>query len=152
MATTPEFFLGIDAKLYYSATLGAALSTFTLTLDRVQDVTLKISTSDADITTRSNSGWKATAPTLKEAEVSFGLVAGGATANAGFIALRTAWLANAAIGLAVLSGAKAATGVEGLVGDWVITEMARDETLTEAIKYNITAKLTAFKAWAIDGA
>jgi hypothetical protein len=54
--------------------------------------------------------------------------------------------------MAILSGAKAGTGVEGLVGDWAITEMSRDEQLTEAIKYNITAKLTTFKAWAIDGA
>jgi len=41
MATTPDFMLGIDAKLYYTATLGSALSTFTLTLDRVQDVSRK---------------------------------------------------------------------------------------------------------------
>ena len=150
MAVTPDFMLGIDAKLYYNATLGAALTTFTLTLDRVQDVSLKISTSDADITTRANSGWKATAPTLKEAEVSFGLVA--KAGDAGLIALRTAWLANTAIGLAVLTGAKAVVGAEGPVGDWSITEFSRDETLTEAIKYNITAKLTTFKAWAIDGA
>ena len=149
MATTPDFMLGIDAKLYYTATLGSALSAFTLTLDRVQDVSLKISTSDADITTRANSGWKAIAPTLKEAEVSFGLVA--KSGDAGLIALRTAWLANSAIGLAVLTGAKAVTGVEGPVGDWSITEFSRDETLTEAIKYNITAKLTTYKAWAIDG-
>ena len=75
MATTPDFMLGIDAKIYYTATPGSALSTFTLILDRIQDVSLKISTSDADITTRANSGWKATVPTLKEAEVSFGMVA-----------------------------------------------------------------------------
>ena len=150
MAVTPDFMLGIDAKIYYTATPGSALSTFTLILDRVQDVSLKITTSDADITTRANSGWKATAPTLKEAEVSFGMVA--KPGDAGYTALRTAWLANSVIGLAVLTGAKAATGVEGPVGDWSITEFSRDETLTEAIKYNITAKLSTFKAWAIDGA
>ena len=50
------------------------------------------------------------------------------------------------------TGAKAAVGAEGPVGDWSITEFSRDETLTEASKYNIPAKLATFKAWAIDGA
>ena len=150
MATTPDFMLGIDGKIYYHATAGTALATMTLLLSNAQDVSLKLSAGEADITTRANSGWKATAPTLKEAEVSFGYMYKGG--EAGAIALRTAFLANTAIAMAVLTGAKAGTGVEGPVGDWCITEMSRDESLAEAIKYNVTAKLTKYLAWAIDGA
>ena len=133
MATTPEFFLGINAKIYYHQTPSTALASLTATLDRVQDVSLKITTGDADISSRANSGWKGIAPTLKEAEVSFGLVAGGATAKAGYEALRAEWLANTEFTMAILTGALAADGVEGLVGNWMITEFSRDESLTEAI-------------------
>ena len=71
--------LGMNAKMYYltgtRATWGAAdadgihggAAPSGLTeLGNVRDVTLNLEQGEADVTTRSNDGWRATEPTLKD--------------------------------------------------------------------------------------
>jgi hypothetical protein len=55
--------LGMNCKAYYG-TAEAELSSMT-ELTNVKDVTLNFQTGEADITTRANDGWKATAATLR---------------------------------------------------------------------------------------
>ncbi len=61
--------LGIDAKLYYNT--GTYETPTWVELTNVRDVTLSLERSEADVTTRANAGWRATAPTLKEATIEF---------------------------------------------------------------------------------
>lgn len=136
--------------LYYSATTGQALSAFTLILDGVSDVNVNVSTGEADVTTRANSGWKQSKATLKECEITFDMPLD--TANAGYIAVRSAFIGGTLIGLAALTGAKATAGNEGIVGDFTITGFSRAEPIGEAQKMSVTAKLYAFKEWAVTAA
>jgi len=68
MAT--EFVLGMNAKLYY----GAAGSSASTEMGNVKDVTLTLEAGEADVTTRANLGWRATAPTLRECTAEFEMV------------------------------------------------------------------------------
>ena len=68
MAT--EFALGMNAKLYYGAA-GASAAT---EMGNVKDVTLTLEAGEADVTTRANAGWRATAPTLRECTAEFEMV------------------------------------------------------------------------------
>ena len=139
----PDYKLGMNAKAYYGAE-GAALAILT-ELTNVKDLTLSLEKGEADVTTRANSGWRATAGTLKEASVEFGMV--WKPSDAGFQAIRNAFLNGTPVRLAILDGAKDAVGTEGLVGDFEITNFSREEPLEEAINVPVTAKLSNFDQW-----
>jgi hypothetical protein len=71
-----NFVLGMNCKLYFGDTQldGVAETAATMDwteLDNALDVNLNLSTGEADITTRANNGWKATAATLKDGSVEF---------------------------------------------------------------------------------
>ncbi len=128
----PNVILGMDAKLYY----GNAGSSATNEMTNVRDVTVSAEAGEADVTTRANSGWRATVATLKEASVEFEMV--WDTADAGFTAIKNAYLNNELIGFQVLDGA----GGQGLQADFMITAFSRSEALEEAITVSVTAKVT----------
>jgi hypothetical protein len=107
----------------------------------VRDVTVTLEAGEADETTRANDGWRATAPTLKECTVEFEMV--WKTTDAGFTAVKAAFLANETIALLVLSEADG----EGMDGDFSITNFTRNEALEEAITVSVTAKLATFREW-----
>ena len=136
--------LGMDAKAYYHATAGTALASLT-ELTNIKDLTLNLEAGEADVTTRANSGWKATGATLKEASVEFEMIA--LPSDAGFAAFRDAFLNGTLVALAVLDGESDAAGSEGLRGDFTITNFSRNEALEEAIKVSVTAKLSVFSEW-----
>jgi len=138
-----DFKLGMNAKAYYGAS-GTALASLTL-LTNVRDLTLNMEAGEADVTTRANSGWRATAPTLREATVEFEMV--WKPSDAGFIAIKDAYLANGTVALAILTDLRDAVGAEGPRGDWSITNFSRNEALEEAIKVSVTAKLETFSEW-----
>lgn len=126
------FKLGMNCKAYY----GAAGSTATNLMGNVKDVTLNLSTGESDVTTRANAGWRAMAATLKEGSVEFKMV--WDTADPGFIAIKDAWFAAAAIALKFLDG----PGGSGLDADFTITNFTRNEPLEEAVTVDVTAKPT----------
>jgi TP901-1 family phage major tail protein len=127
--------LGMEAKLLYKVGGQEGGGAWT-ELTNVKDVTLSLEAGEADVTTRANSGWRATVATLKEASVEFEMV--WDTTDAGFGAVKDAYLNNAPIGLQVLDGA---TG-QGLQADFMITSFSRSEPLEEAITVSVTAKVT----------
>jgi hypothetical protein len=127
--------LGMDARLNFKAG-GQAGAGAWVELTNVKDVTLSLETGEADVSTRANNGWRATVATLKDASVEFEMV--WDTADAGFTAIRTAFLTNAVIGFQVLDGDSG----QGLQADFMITAFSRSEPLEEAVSVSVTAKPT----------
>jgi len=140
-----EFLLGMNAKIYQSPSGGGgALATLT-EMANVKDVTLTLNAGEADVTTRANQGWRATAPTLRECTAEFEML--WKPGDAGFDAIKTAYLSIDTVRLAVLTGARDAAGTEGPVGDFSITNFSRSEPLEEGVTVSVTAKLAVFDQW-----
>lgn len=127
--------LGMEAQLLYKAGGQGGGGSWTA-LGNTRDVTLNLETGEADVTTRANNGWRATAATLKEASVEFEMV--WDTADAGFAAIKNAFFDGEPIGLQILDG----DGGQGLQADFSITNFSRSEALEEAITVSVTAKVT----------
>jgi len=140
-ATT--YVLGMNAKIYQGASDGE-ISTLT-EMSNVRDVTLTMESGEADITTRGNSGWRATAPTLKECTAEWEMI--WKPGDSGFDSIKTAFLTNGTIELAILDGDKAVATSQGPKGAFAITNFSRKEALEEAITVSVTAKLAQFDAW-----
>ncbi|AQT67948.1 Phage major tail protein 2 [Anaerohalosphaera lusitana] len=138
-----DFILGMNAKLY-QGDAGADVATMTEN-SNVKDVTLSLEAGEADISTRGNSGWRATAPTLRECNCEFEMV--WRPGDAQFDAIKTAFLSSGTVGMAVLTGDSTVTGSEGPAGDWSITNFSRNEPLEEAVTVSVTAKLAKFTEW-----
>lgn len=127
--------LGMEAKIFYKVGGQGGGGAWT-ELTNVRDVTLSLETGEADVTTRANAGWRAVVATLKEASVEFEMV--WDTADAGFTAIKNAYLTNAPIGFQVRDG----VGGQGLQADFMITQFSHSEPLEEAISVSVTAKVT----------
>ncbi|HYD00779.1 MAG TPA: phage tail tube protein [Phycisphaerales bacterium] len=127
--------LGMEAKLLFKSGGQAGAGAWTA-LSNAKDVTLNLEAGEADVTTRANNGWRATAATLKEASVEWEMVWN--TDDPAFKAIKDAFFSNAKIGLQVLDG----TGGQGLQADFSITNFSRNEPLEEAITVSVTAKVT----------
>ena len=138
-----DFLLGMNAKIYQGPT-GTDLATLT-EMSNVKDVTLSLEAGEADVTTRANQGWRATAPTLRECTAEFEML--WKPGDTGFDAVKTAFLTAGTIRLAVLTGARDASGVEGPLGDFSITNFSRNEPLEEGVTVSVTAKLAVFDQW-----
>ena len=134
-----EFLLGMNAKIYQGAA-GGALATLT-EMANVKDVTLTLEAGEADVTTRANAGWRATAPTLRECTAEFEMV--WDPTDAGFTAIKNAFLTAGMVALKILDK----TGGQGPDGDFAITSFSRNEALEEAITVSVTAKLAVFRNW-----
>jgi len=139
----------MDAKLYLASAVIAddnAIEDATWTEEtNVTDVTLNLSTGEADVTTRANNGWRATAATLKDGSIEFEMV--WDTDDVGFVALQTAWSTSAEIGVAAMDGDITTEGSEGLAGNFTVTDFTRSEPLEEAIKVKVTLKPSSFTEW-----
>lgn len=142
MSTT--FVLGMNAGLY-QGTAGATSPTGMTEVANVRDVTLSLEAGEADITTRGNSGWRATAPTLRECSVEFQMV--WKPSDGVFNAIKSAFLNSTLVSLAILDQKRDVTGAQGPIGDFAITNFSRNEALEEAIVADVTAKLSRFEAW-----
>jgi len=133
----PDFILGMNAKLYYGPAGGPATTEIT----NVRNLTLNLEAGEADVTTRANQGWRATAPTLRECTVEFEMV--WDPDDAGFTAIKNAFLNNSLIALKILDKQNG----QGPDGDFSITSFSRSEELEEAITVSVTAKLAVFRSW-----
>jgi len=140
------YVMGMNAKLYYGAA-AAALGAMT-ELSNVKDLTVTLDAGEADITTRANSGWRATAATLREATVTWDMVwASTGVGATGFAAIKTAYLAGTTLELAVLDGSSIVAGNQGLKGAFSFTSFSESQPLEEGITVSVTAKLTTFSEW-----
>ena len=137
-----EFILGMNAKIYF----GTAGSTAATELTNVKDVTMSLEAGEADVTTRANQGWRATAPTLRECTAEFEMQ--WKPSDAGFEAVKTAFLSAGTIALLILTEEDG----EGPDGDFSITGFSRSEPLEESITVSVTAKLAVFREWKVPAA
>ena len=148
-----DFKLGMNAKAYFENAATGIQNLDELT--NVKDLTLTMEAADTDITTRANSGWRATAQTLKEASAEFEMVY--KDVDTGFDALKDAFLNNTTLEMAFLTGARSTDGVtpivgsDGLYGEWSVTSFPINQPLEEAITVPVTVKLTLFLGWIEDG-
>jgi len=123
--------LGMDCVLYR----GTAGSTASTEMTNVQDVTLNLETDEADVTTRGNSGWRASVATLKNGTVEFTMI--WDTADTDFTAIQSAYFNKTAIALFV-----ADSNGEGLDADFTIINFTINQPLAEATTVSVTAKPT----------
>jgi hypothetical protein len=130
--------LGMEAKLYFKTGGQSGGGSWT-ELTNAKDVTLSLEAGEAFVTTRANNGWRATVATLKDATVEWEMV--WDTGDAGFTAIKNAFLGNDPIGLQILDAATGGAG-EGLQADFMITNFSRNEPLEEAITVSVSAKVT----------
>ena len=138
------FVLGMNAGLY-QGDAGETDPDMMTKVDNVRDVTLQMEAGSADITTRGNSGWRATAPTIRECTVEFQMI--WKPGDAVFDAIKTAFLSAGTVALAVLDQLATVSGAQGPLGDFSILNFTRNESLEEAIVADVTAKLAQFEEW-----
>ena len=138
------YVLGMNAGLYQGAA-GSTTPSSMSEVDNVRYVTLSMEAGEADITTRGNNGWRATAPTLRECTVEFQMV--WKPGDTVFEAIKNAFLTAGTVALAVLDQKVGITGAQGPLGDFSITNFSRNEALEEAIVADVTAKLAVFVEW-----
>ena len=127
--------LGLNAKLLR----GAAGATGTTEVKNVKDLTLNLESGEADVTTRATGGWRASAATLKEASLEFGILYD--TEDADFQAFQSAYFSNTPLALFISDGDS--TTEHGLDADFSITGFTVEQPLEEAVSVSITAKPTA---------
>jgi len=144
--------LGMNAKMYFLSTgtratwgtadgdgvhEGAAPGNLT-EMGNVRDVTLNLEQGEADATTRTNNGWRATEPTLKEGSVEFEMV--WDHADPAFVKFFKAWLNRTVIACAALDGDKAVADVEGLWADFKVISFTKNEPLEDVQLVSVTIK------------
>ena len=137
------FLFGMNAKLYQGEE-GDLLANLD-EVSNVKDVTVTLEASEADVTTRGNQGWRATAATLRGCTVEFEML--WKPSDACFAAIRTAFLTAGLVRLAALTGDRDTADSEGPMGDFAITGFTRSEPLEEGVSVSVTAKLSVFAEW-----
>jgi len=121
--------LGMNAKLYIDEVL----------VGNATNVTLNLTSEEADVTTRGNNGWKANVPTLKDASVELEMI--WDTDDAQFQKVKDSYLNGTDLDVKVLDGLVDADG-EGLHATMRCSNLTREEPLTDALKCKVTLKPT----------
>jgi len=130
--------LGMEAKLYRNT--GTYEAPTWVEMTNVKDLTLNLEKGEADVTTRANEGWRATAGTLKEGSVEFEMV--WDPTDEGFTAVKDAWFNGTSIELAVMDGDITVDGTQGLRATFAVISFTRNEPLEEAMSVNVSVKPT----------
>ena len=132
--------IGLDCKLYYNTggNEDPIVPGNWTELDNAKDVTLNLEKGEADVTTRANAGWRATAGTLKDGSIEFEMV--WDTSDAGFTAMKDAYFNGVSIGILALDGGVSVSGSQGLVADMEVINFSRNEPLEEAVTVSVTLK------------
>jgi len=142
--------LGMNCKMYRCATLlsdpaNLPADATWIEVPNVRDLTLNLEASEADITSRNNSGWRAIVAALKEGSVETEIV--WDTSDANFTALQQAFLNNTEIAIAVMDGDIATVGSQGLVANMTVSSFSRSEPLEEATMASVTLKPSSEQEW-----
>jgi len=131
---------GFEMKAYIGAALLTGVpSTGSWTeINSLKDVQVPDSYGEADVTTRANGGWKATAPTLRDAPVEFTIE--WDRDNEEFGELLAAYRARLPIALAFLDGANTDGDSDGVAGNFSILKFARTEGLEDHVVAAVSVK------------
>ena len=134
----PEVKLGLDAKIYRNT--GSYASPSWSEVSNVRDVTLNLEKGEADVTTRAANGWRATKGTLKEMSIEFEML--WLTGDAGFEAVKDAFLNNTTIEFLALDGSISTSGNQGPRAEMDVISFSRNEPLEEGITVSVSLKTT----------
>jgi hypothetical protein len=107
-------------------------------LTNVRDLTLNLEKGEADVTTRGNNSWRATAPTLKDGTIEFEMV--WDTDDAGFTAIQQAYFTDGTLEMAIMDGDITESGTQGLRATMGVTNFSRNEELEEAMRASVSMK------------
>lgn len=108
----------------------------------VSDVTVNGSTTEADVTTRANGGWRKKCPALRDLTVD--ITGFYDAADTVFGVVRDAWLAGELVeSVQVLT----ATDGEGVDGDFMVASFGYSQPLEEGQQFNVTLSLHAYNSW-----
>jgi len=124
---------GLTGELLYDADPNKTPVT---EIENVKDVTLTLTSVDADTTSRNSSTFKSSKVVLLEASLSFEMIDDLLDGDGAISAIQTAFMAKAAISM----HAKDNTSGEGVLGDWNITSFTRNEPLEGVSTYSVEAK------------
>ena len=105
--------------------------------DNVRDVTLTLTTIDADTTSRASTLFKSSKVLLLEGVVTFEIL--DEIDDPFLVALQTAFTEKAEIALWIKDSSVASEG-QGLDGDFNITSFTRNEPLEDVMTYSVEAK------------
>lgn len=130
--------LGMQAKLYRNT--GDYATPVWVELTNAKDVTLNLEKGEADVTTRGNNGWKATAATLKDMSVEFQMVYD--TEDSSYSALEQAFFQDEIVEVAVADGVIATEGTKYIRASMEVFNFSRNEQNEEAITVDVTLKPT----------
>lgn len=132
--------LGLDASLYYNSNTYASPTWVEAT--RIKDVTLNLEKGEFDVSTRASGGWREIVNTLKDASVSFSMLQAPSGTDTVFAAFRDAFLNGTTIECLILDGDNATTGSQGLRATMTVSSFTRNESLEEAIMYDVSIRPT----------
>ena len=130
--------MGHEAKLYRNK--GTYESPSWDEVTNVKDLSSACDADEADVSTRKNAGFKASAQGLKDASVDFGMV--WDTEDLDFSAFQDAFFDGTPIEVAVMDGDITVTGSEGLRATMAVMGFSRNEPLGEALTVAVSLKPT----------
>ncbi|MEM8739466.1 MAG: phage tail tube protein [Planctomycetota bacterium] len=130
--------LGYQAKLYRNT--GDYASPSWVEITNAKDVTTNLEKGEADVTTRGNQGWRATAATLKDLQIEFQMIYD--TDDASYGALEAAFFNDEIVEIAVADGAIETAGTKYLRASMEVFNFSRSEQNEEAITVDVTMKPT----------
>ncbi len=149
----PNYTLGKDCKAYYGSTALTASTNSAYTtgvssateLTNVKDLTVNLSSEKIDVGTRASGDWMATAPGRKDGTITFNMQ--WSAADAGFVAIKNAWLNKTEIPFYALDGDKATSGKQGPAGNFNVTNFTRNEPLNEAVTVDVELSPSSYNGW-----
>lgn len=139
--TTP--ILGKECKVYYGAKDAALIALSELL--HVKDASPSLEAGEADVTTRSSGGWREKLSSLKDLSADIEIIFHAG--DAGYKALRDAYLNGTTLCLALLTGANDEAGAEGPRFNASVSKMDRGEGLEEGVTVKFSVKNAGFLAW-----
>lgn len=137
--------LGLDAKLYIDDESDYASPTWS-EVGNCRDLTLTLEKNEADVTIRSNNGWRAMVSVLKDATVEFEMI--WDTSDPNFTLIQQAFLATSfpanSVNVAVMDGDIHTTGSQGLRSIMIVSSFSRKEPLEDALKVDVKLRPAYF--------
>ncbi len=132
-----ELKLGYECKLYVGATASSAPNAGS-EMTNIRDVTVSLTRTAVDATTRAAGPFKTYVPGLIDSEISFKMLADGdSSSNSICTSIRNAWLSGSAMAMKIDLG-------DGyyFMADFIITDMSNGQSLEDCVSYDVKVKPT----------
>lgn len=132
----PTVQLGKNCKMY-RGTAGTQAATL---LDNVRDVKLNFERDEIDASGRDSGDWEEVVSSMKKGEVSFQVK--WKKADAGFIAIRDAWINGTALAFLVLDDVRTVPDAQGIDADFTVLKFNIAQDLRDIVVVDVSIKPT----------